>query len=205
MIGSFTQGLFLPMMTPATILRRMGRVDFEERSASFFRFARKVLKELRPRRVRNTFCQTLIVDHPIHVQIFNTDGPERVDHLATVLMREVVASPFGSFMHTSDHFAMRAPLFRAFLQSAMLALHFCQCLFFFAQGTRVGNFLPIGERCKGFETNINTNGKSIVLQPDWIADDRKGDLPPNLWSSESLGYTIPEGGPGSCKRPTQPN
>ncbi len=113
------------MVAPATILRRVGRVHFEERSASFFRFAREVLKELRPRRVRNTFCQTMIVDHAVHVQVFHTDGPKSVDDFATVLMGEVVASPFGSFMHTSNHLAMSTPLFGPLLQSGMRALHFC--------------------------------------------------------------------------------
>ncbi len=125
MIGSFTQGYLLPMMTPATILRRVGRVDFEQRSASFFRFARELLKELRPCRVGNTFCQTMIVDHPIDMQIFNTFGTICVDNLATLLVREVVTSPFGSFMHTSDHLAMRAPLFGSLLQSGMFALNLC--------------------------------------------------------------------------------
>jgi hypothetical protein len=177
MIGSDTQGHFLPMMAPATILRRVGRVDFEERSASIFRFARELLKELRPCRLGNTFCQTMIVDHAVDVQVFNTDGPKGVDDLSTVLVGEVVTSPFGPFIHTSNHLAMSTPLFGAFLQSGMFALNLRQCLFFFAEETRVRNFFPVGEGCKGLESNVDTNGERIVLQPDRIAHDRKGDVP----------------------------
>jgi hypothetical protein len=108
------------MMTPATILCRVGRVDFEERSASFFRFARKLLKELRPCRVGNTFCQTMIMNHPIDMQIFHTDGSKGVDDASTVLMGEVVASPFGSFMNTSKE----RPFIPGFKMRGFLA-HYC--------------------------------------------------------------------------------
>jgi hypothetical protein len=35
----------LPMVTPAAILRRVGRIDFESSSASFFRFAEQLVKK----------------------------------------------------------------------------------------------------------------------------------------------------------------
>jgi hypothetical protein len=37
--------LFLPMSTFAARLRNIGRVDFDELPASFFRFARQLIKE----------------------------------------------------------------------------------------------------------------------------------------------------------------
>ena len=45
MIGTLTQGHHLPMMTPAAILRCVGRIHFEELPASFFRFAGQLIKE----------------------------------------------------------------------------------------------------------------------------------------------------------------
>ena len=45
MIGSFTQGHFLSMVTPAAILRRIGRVDFNEGSPSFFRFGGTIVQK----------------------------------------------------------------------------------------------------------------------------------------------------------------
>src|SRR5450631_331805 len=92
-------------------------------------------------------------------------------------MGEVVASPFDAFMHTSDHLAMPAPLVGTFLQSGVFALNLRQGLFFVAEEARIGNFLPVGESCKGFESNINSNGERIVLQPPGLADDREGDGP----------------------------
>jgi hypothetical protein len=177
MIGSFTQGHRLPMVAPAAILGGVGRVHSDEPSASFFRFAREMIKELRPGRVTDAFRKTMIVNHPIDMQIFNTDGPERVDNLARVLMREVVASPFGSFMPSRDDLTMHAPLFRSLLQSGMLALHLRQCLFFTAKETRVGNFFSAREGGKGFESNINAHGTIILWQSLWFTLHRKGDVP----------------------------
>ena len=162
MIGSHTQGHRLPMVTPAAILRRVGRVDFEERSASFFRFAREMLKELRPCRVTDTFCQTMIMNHPVDMQIFDTNDPKGVDDRSALLVGEIVTSPFGSFMDPSDHLAMSTALFGPLLQFGVFVLHLGQGFFFGAKEVRVGNFLPVGEGGKGLETNINANGERSI-------------------------------------------
>jgi hypothetical protein len=177
MIDSDRQRHGLPMLAPATILRRVCRVDFEKRSASFFHFAGQVLKKLRPRRIRNTFCQTMIVNHLLDAQIFHTDSSEGVDDPSTVLVGEIVTPPFGSFMNTSDHLAMPPPLLSAFLHLRMLALNFCQGLFFATEEARVGNFLPCREGGEGFQPYINADGEWGVWQPDGLADDRKGSIP----------------------------
>ncbi len=91
MIDALTQRHFLPMMTPVALLRCISRVDLDELSASFFRFAGQVRKKGRPRRITNALCQTMIVQHPIDVQIFHTDHAEAVYNLAALLMGEVVA------------------------------------------------------------------------------------------------------------------
>jgi hypothetical protein len=177
MIGSHTQGHWLPMVASAALLRRVGRVDFEEPSASFCRFAGEVIKELRPCRIGNTFGQTMIVNHSVDMQIFNTDGSKRVDNPSALLVGEIVASPFDAFMHPSDHLAMPAPLVGAFLQAGVFVLNLRQGLFFVAEEARIGNFLPGGEGGKGFESNINADGERVVLQLLGLADHRKGDGP----------------------------
>src|SRR5450759_5196631 len=98
MIHALTQGHLLPMVAPAAILCRVGRIDFDEHSASFFRFARELVKELRPRRVTDALGQTMGVNHPIDVEIFDTDHPELIDDLSTLLMGEIVAAPFSSLV-----------------------------------------------------------------------------------------------------------
>ncbi len=63
MIGTLTQGHELPVVAPAAILRGVGRIDFDELSASFFRFAGQLRKEGRPRGICNAFGQTMIMQH----------------------------------------------------------------------------------------------------------------------------------------------
>src|SRR5947209_20152964 len=92
MIDSLTQGHLLPMMAPAAILRRVGRIHFDELSASFFRFAREFVKELRPRGIGNAFGQAMGMNHAVDAQVFYAHGPELVDDLPGLLMREVVSS-----------------------------------------------------------------------------------------------------------------
>ncbi len=177
MIGSLTQGHLLPMVAPATILCRVGRVDFDELSASFCRFARELFKELRPCRITDAQRKAMIVNHTIDMQIFNTDDSKLIDDLSRVLVREVLAPPPDSFVDTRNHLAMAAPFFRAFFQFRVFALDLCQCLFLLTKEARVGNLFPAGKGCKGFQTHINPNGVRIFWQPLSFMLNRKGDVP----------------------------
>src|SRR6266852_5722430 len=102
------------MMAPAAILARIGRIDFDKLSASFFRFARELAKECRPRGVCNTFGKTVIVEHTVYAEVFYTDDPVGIDDLATVLMGEVLTSPRDTLMHMGDHLTVFTALWCAF-------------------------------------------------------------------------------------------
>ncbi len=157
LVDPFTQGHLLPMVAPAAILTGVGRVDLDERSASFFRFAREVVKELRPRRVTDAFCQTMVVNHPVDLEVFDADRPEAVNDLPTLLMGEVLAPECNTLMHPRNGLAMLAPLWCAFRQFGVLALHLSPRLFFCTEEARVLNLFPAREGCKGFESHINTD------------------------------------------------
>src|SRR5450755_170238 len=157
LVDPFTQGHLLPMVAPAAILTGVGRVDFDERSASFFRFARELVKELRPRRVTDAFCQTMVVNHPVDLEVFDADRPEAVNDLPTLLMGEVLAPERDTLMHTGNGLAMLAPLGCAFRQFGMFTLHLCQCLFFCTEEARVLDLFPAREGCKGCESHVNTD------------------------------------------------
>src|SRR5438105_10029668 len=133
MIYTRTEGHGLPMVTPAAILGCVGRVDFDTRSASFFRFARQSVKKSCPRGILNAFGETMVMHHPVHLQVFDTDHPETVDDLPTFLMGEVIPSEGDTLMDTSHNLTVLASLGRAFRQLRMLALHFGQGLFFLAE------------------------------------------------------------------------
>src|SRR2546423_231949 len=162
------QGHDLSMSTPAAYLTRVGRVHFDKLPASFFRFARELSKECRPRGICNAFRKTMIVGHTVDMQVFDTDDPEPINDLTAFLVSEVVTAPSNTFMDSGHNLAMFAPLRSAFLKFGMLALHFCQGLLFFAEEAWVGDFFTCGKRRKGFEPDIDPDLGSKLRQAFWF-------------------------------------
>ena len=177
MVDTLTERHLLPMSTSATGLRRIGRVDFDEHSASFFRFAGELPKELRPCRITDAFRQTVIVHHAIHVQIFHADHAVAINNLAALLMSEVGTLESDTLMHTSDHTPVLVALSRALLQFGMCALHLCQCLFFSAYEARVFNLLRSGKGGKRLQSDINADLFASCRQTFRLAFDREADVP----------------------------
>src|SRR5213083_1558479 len=83
----------LAMSTSAAGLTRVGRIDFDERSASFFRFARELGKECRPRGICNAFGKTMIMRHAVDHQVLHGNQAKGLDDLAAFLVREVLSTP----------------------------------------------------------------------------------------------------------------
>ncbi len=117
---------FLPLSTPAAGLTCRGRIDFDERSASFCRFAGELGKECRPRGICNAFRETMIMGHAVDVEVFHRNHAKRVDNLTALLVGKVLPPEGDPFMHTCNGFAMLATLWRALCQLALLTLHLCQ-------------------------------------------------------------------------------
>src|SRR5438067_8221403 len=100
MIHTLTQEHLLSMMAPAATLRRVGRVDFDSRSASFFRFAEQLVKKSRPRSVMNAFGETMIMGHALDMQVFHTNDSETINELAALLMGEIIPPKSNQLMDT---------------------------------------------------------------------------------------------------------
>ena len=165
------------MSTPATGLARVSRIDFDERSASFFRFARELGKEGRPRGISNAFGKTMVVGHPVDLQVFDAENPVGIDDLATFLVGEVFSTPSSTFMHSRNRFTVFAPNVRSDSKFRVLALHFCQCFFFLAKEARIGYLSAIRKGCKRLESYINTYLLLAFWQTFRITLYRKADVP----------------------------
>src|SRR6266516_4988431 len=120
---SFRQGHLLSMSTHAACLTRIGWIDFDKRSASFFRFARELSKECRPRGICNAFGQTVIMNHSVDLQVFHTDDPETIYDLAAFLVGEVVSSEGDPLMHSCSDLAVLLSLRRVFRKFGVFPLH----------------------------------------------------------------------------------
>jgi hypothetical protein len=177
MIHTRAEGHGLPMVAPAAILRRVGRVDFDTCSASFFRFARQSVKKSCPRGVVNALRQTMIVNHSVHMKVFDTDHTETVDNLPTFLVGEGIPSEGDTLMDTCHNLTVLASLGCAFRKLSMLALYFGQGLFFLAEKAGVRDLFPIGEGRKGRESDVNTDLGRRFWQTFRFALAREGDRP----------------------------
>src|SRR2546421_12534152 len=105
MIGTLTQRHLLPMMTPAAILTRVGRIHSYVFPASFFRFAGQFAEKFRPGCIVNALSQAMIMRHAVDMQVFDADDAVGIDNLSALLVREIVASEGDPLMHTCHSFA----------------------------------------------------------------------------------------------------
>src|SRR6266571_2017144 len=196
MIGSFRQRHDLPMMTPAAILRSIGRVHSDVAPASFCRFAGQFAEKFCPGRVVNAFCQVMMMHHPVDVQIFNRNDARTIHDLAAFLMGEIVPLELDPFMDTGDGLAMFATFRGPLCQLAMLALDAGKLLFFFPEKARVFNLSPIREGSKGLQSHINAYLIGLFRQSLRATFNRERGVP--LASTaflKSEGFDLPSYGP----------
>jgi hypothetical protein len=177
MIGTFTQGHDLPMMAPAAILRCVGRIDFDELSASLFRFTRQLTKELRPCGIMNALRQAMIMGHPVDMQVFYADDTVGIDNLSALLVGEVLTAERNPFMDTCNRFTVLASLRGALCQFGMLALDVSKGFLFLAEKRGVLDVRIIGQGGKGFQPNVNPDLMRIAWQAFGFTLNREGDIP----------------------------
>ena len=173
----FGERHLLPVSTLTACLTRIGGIHVDQHSASFFRFARELSKECRPRGVGNAFGKTMVMDHLVHHEVFDTDDTEPINNLPTILVSEVLSSERDALMDTCYDFAFVVSLTGAFLCLREFALNPGQCLLFLAEEPRILNFLTIRESRKGFESNVNPNGCLILWQAFRFAFTGEGNIP----------------------------
>src|SRR5258706_5517858 len=177
MKNTFTQRHGLPMMTPAALLTRVGRVDSHIPPASFFRFAGQFAEKLRPRGIMNALSQTMITRHALDMQIFDADDSMGINDLAALLMGEVVPSERYAFMDQSHGFAVFPSLSRPFHQFGMFPIHFGQGFLFLAEKTGVVYCCPIREGSKRLESDIYPDLLRAFRKPLGVTFHRKGSRP----------------------------
>src|SRR5438270_2700462 len=136
---SDNQGHRLPMSTGAAGLTRIGRIDFHQVAASFFRFARQLTEKCRPGGVCNTFGKTMVMHHAVEHQVFDRNHAKSIHNGTAMLVSKVLAPPRNAFIHAGYHFAMLPALWCAFCKLAVFALHFSKGFLFLAKEARVDN------------------------------------------------------------------
>ncbi len=171
------KGHRLPVSTLTAGLTRIGRVDFDKDSTSFFRFVGHLRKETRPRGIMNTFGKAMLMNHAVHLQVFDGNEAIGIDDLSTLLMREILPLESDPLMHTGDGLAVFAPLWSAFRKLGVLALHFPQSFFFLPEETRVFYISGIRKGSKRFQAHIDPHLRGMSRKPLRFILDREASVP----------------------------
>lgn len=153
----FIQWHRLSEPTPATILASISRVNFDEYSASFCRFASQHIKETRPSRVRYAFGKGTVFNHAVDRQIFHENTTVTVHNLAAVLVGEVITPELDTLVSSGYYPVLFSTLFRTFREFITLGLYRHQRLFFLLKEFGVFNLSAIREGSKSLEANVNPN------------------------------------------------
>ena len=171
------QGHLLPMSTDAACLTRIGRIDSHIYPASFFRFAGQFAEKCRPRGITDAFGQTMVVNHSVHMQVFDADRTKAVYNLPGLLMGKVISTEFNPLMNSGYNLAVLPTKRSAFSHLSVLALDFGQGFLFLAEKAGIGYLLSIRESRKGLESDINPHLGRGFWQAFGFTLTRKADVP----------------------------
>ncbi len=119
----------------------------------------------------------MVMDHPVHMQVFHRNEAKGVDDATALLMGEVLTLPPGTLMDPGHHLALVLSLLRALLCFSELALRSGQRFLTAAKEARVVNFLPIRKRRKRLESYVYSYLRGSVRKFLRFTLDREGHVP----------------------------
>ena len=120
-------------------------------------FVLQLPEEFTPGDIRNTFCQMVVSQHPLHIEVLHTNDLVLIHQRGGQLMKHVIAAVAHLLMATGNLDSLLFPVGGTMLPSGQLTLFTPQPDFRFPQILWVLVFLPIAVNGKGFEANVQSN------------------------------------------------
>jgi hypothetical protein len=111
----YAQIFLYHLPTSATALAGVAWINQYDTPASLFRFARRILYELFPRRIRYAFRQAVVFEHSPCVQVLKCKGSETIDQLPAFLVGEVRPAVRYPFVDATDNFSALHSFWRTLL------------------------------------------------------------------------------------------
>ena len=139
----------------ASLRGAMG-VNQHDFTTSIFCFVREILYQLAPGRIRDAFCQTVILEHVLSVQFFKRNYAIFVHQLAREFVRKVLAPIGNSLVDMLYGFTASCPIRRSLFCLGKFTLRLCQFFLIPAKEAVIGNFFTVAERNKTFQPNVNS-------------------------------------------------
>ena len=157
-------------------LRRAWGVDLDAYPRSFFRFREQDAKELTPADIMHSLRQ-----HPagqsFDVEVFNGDQPEAIhQHASRFVMKIPALIPNMQVGALQSVHGLASPVTAA-LPPSDLALCSPQPSLTIFEVAGILNAGAVGERCKGFQPNVNAYGFRALGQRQGIDFDAEADVP----------------------------
>jgi hypothetical protein len=81
-VNTYRQGHLLPVTAIAASLTRVSGIHSLKRPAGAFSLAFRYYEKLSLGHVKNGLCETVVLDHPANVQIFDSDPVEALDQIS---------------------------------------------------------------------------------------------------------------------------
>ncbi len=120
-------------------------------------FVAQKVTEHPPTRIRDTFSQMVIFEHPANVQVLNFNVAKLIDDLAAFLVKEILPLVGNLFVLASHLQAGLILTIATFLTPAQLALESLKSAFRLSEVLRVVNLFAGAENCECFKPQINAD------------------------------------------------
>lgn len=172
-VDALRKGHLLPVSASVAGLRGVGRIHFHAHSPGAFSLDEKQRKEQRPGRVRDAFCETVVVNHAVHFQVFHSDKTKPVDDPPRLLVGEVKTAKRDAFMDAGNGLTPFFSLGRALHGFAESSLCLRQFLFIGAEEPGVVDSFsvrPDGKHGECGQANIDTYLFGRLWHRFWASD-----------------------------------
>lgn len=152
------------MIAQRTGLGRIARVLFDKQPTSFCRFVGYDQKEVPPRNIRDSFRQTVILNHPGNAQLFNVNFIKLPDQtVRNLVVKMLPCASNAQVMFSQQVTRFRTP-FPVSLSPRNNLARAGESLFVGTQSSRVVNKIAGRESGKCGQTNVNADSSPCFRQ-----------------------------------------
>jgi len=155
---------FLSMAAFAAILACVGWIHGDKSTSGPFCLDVQLLEKSRPRSVHNASCQTVVVNHAVHVQVFDYDGTKLVNEFSGPLVGKIPSFVSDAFVNPSHDFPPFCSFRCAFCGLCQTTLGFSQGFLFDFGKARIVDFLSSGQEGEGVKANIYSSCLFVLWQ-----------------------------------------
>ena len=158
------QSLLNHCSTARALLGGVARINQYDHTTSILSFVRGECDQLMPGCIRDTFCQTMVLEHVFTIQLFKGNHAETIYPFTAQLMSEIPALIGNALMDVLNYLASLRSLRGSLLRLREFTLCFGKCLLIPAKEAWIFNLHTIGQGSKSFKPNINTHSQCIEWQ-----------------------------------------